>query len=90
MFVEKTVVMNWQEYIGSDEKILSGKPAVKGTRLSVDFLLERLADGWTEQELLDNYPRLTKEALKALFTYVHVTMKDNLIYFPTIDLRQAS
>ena len=82
--------MNWQEYIGSDEKVLSGKPTIKGTRLSVEFLLERLADGWTEQELLDNYSRLTKEALKALFAYVHVAMRDNLVYFPTTDLRQAS
>lgn len=61
--------MNWQDYITSDEKVLLGKPTIKGTRLSVEFLLERLADGWTEQDLLDNYPRLTKEALQALFAY---------------------
>lgn len=59
--------MNWQEYIHSDETVLLGKPAVKGTRLSVEFLLERLADGWTEQDLPDNYPRLTKETLQAVF-----------------------
>ena len=82
--------MNWQDYIYSDETVLTGKPAIKGTRLSVEFLLERLADGWTEQDLLDNYPRLTKEALQAVFAHVHVTMKDNLLYFPTTDLRQAS
>lgn len=61
--------MNWQEYIQSDEKVLQGKPVVKGTRLSVEFLLERLADGWTEQDLLDNYPRLTKEALQNIFAF---------------------
>lgn len=59
--------MNWQDYITSDEQVLLGKPTTKGTRLSVEFLLERLADGWTEQDLLDNYPRLTKEALQAVF-----------------------
>lgn len=74
--------MNWQDYIHSDENVLSGKPVVKGTRLSVDFLLERLADGWTEQDLLNNYPRLTKEALHAVFAYVSAAMKDNLIHFP--------
>lgn len=82
--------MNWQEYIHSDERILLGKPVIKDTRLSVDFLLERLADGWSEQDLLDNYPRLTKEAMQAVFAYVHATMKDNLVFFPTGNLRQAS
>ena len=82
--------MNWQDYINSDETVLLGKPIVKGTRLSVEFLLERLADGWTEQDLLDNYPRLTKEALRAVFAYVHVTMKDNLVFFPVRNLRQVS
>lgn len=46
--------MNWQNYIVSDEKVLLGKPTIKGTRLSVEFLLERLADGWTEHDLLDD------------------------------------
>ncbi len=82
--------MNWQNYIDSDGKVLLGKPVVKGTRLSVEFLLERLADGWTEQDLLDNYPRLTKEALQAVFAYIHATMKDNLVIFPGTDFRQAS
>jgi uncharacterized protein (DUF433 family) len=82
--------MNWQDYIISDNAVLLGKPTIKGTRLSVEFLLERLADGWTEQDLLDNYPRLTKEALQALFAYIHATMKDNLLLFPTTNLRQAS
>ncbi|QIP18047.1 DUF433 domain-containing protein [Spirosoma aureum] len=61
--------MNWQEYIYSDKKVLLGKPVIKGTRLSVEFLLERLADGWTEQDLLDNYPRLSKEALQGVFAF---------------------
>ncbi|WP_169921813.1 DUF433 domain-containing protein [Spirosoma rigui] len=70
--------------------MLLGKPTIRGTRRSVEFLLERLADGWTEQDLLDNYPRLTREALQAVFAYVHATMKDNLLLFPTNNLRQAS
>lgn len=81
--------MNWQDYIVSDQDVLLGKPTLKGTRLSVEFLLERLADGWTEQDLLDNYPRLTKESLRAVFAYIHANMKDNLLLFP-VNLRQAS
>lgn len=81
--------MNWQEYIVSDPTVLQGKPTIKGTRLSVEFLLERLADGWTERDLLDNYPRLTKEALQAVFAFVHANVKDNLLLFPNTNLRQA-
>lgn len=82
--------MNWQDYIHSDQTVLLGKPVVKGTRLSVEFLLDRLADGWTEQDLLDNYPRLTREALQGVFAYVSASMKDNFLVFPATNLRQAS
>lgn len=62
--------MNWQEYIIEDENILVGKPTIKGTRISVEFLVSLLAQGWTEQQILENYPRLNKEHLKAVFSYV--------------------
>ena len=62
----------------SDPEVLVGKPTVKGTRLSVDFLLERLADGWTEEQLLENYPRLTAEDLQAVFAYASESLKDGL------------
>lgn len=71
---------NWQEYIISDDKILLGKPIVKGTRISVEFILERLADGWSEQDLLENYPNLSNESLKAVFAYIYECMKDGLLY----------
>ncbi|MFN0203081.1 MAG: DUF433 domain-containing protein [Bacteroidia bacterium] len=72
--------MNWQEYIHSDPKILLGKPTIKGTRLSVEFLIERLASGWAEQDLLDNYPNLTKAHLQAVFLYVLDGLHDGLLY----------
>jgi uncharacterized protein (DUF433 family) len=59
--------MKWQEYIISDEEILSGKPVIKGTRLSVEFILERLADGRTEQMLFENC--LDKETLQAVCAF---------------------
>ena len=55
--------MNWRDHIVSDPEILVGKPVVKGTRLSVDLVLDRLADGWTAEDLFQSYPRLTPEAL---------------------------
>lgn len=71
---------NWQEYIISDDKILLGKPIVKGTRISVEFILERLADGWSEQDILENYPNLKNESLKAVFAYTYECMKDGLLF----------
>ena len=61
--------MDWRPYIHSDPNILLGKPVVKGTRLAVDFLLRLFAAGWTEQQVLESYPTLTREALRAVFAY---------------------
>lgn len=72
--------MNWQDRIISDKEILLGKPTIKGTRLSVEFILERLADGWTEEQLLENYPRLKREDLQAVFAYVNDCLKDGLMF----------
>jgi addiction module HigA family antidote len=57
-------LMNWRDHIVSDPQILLGKPLVKGTRLPVDLVLGRLADGWTAEDLFKSYPRLTTEALQ--------------------------
>ena len=59
--------MSWQDYIHSDPKVLLGKPVVKGTRLAIEFLLGLLAAGWTQEQILENYPSLTPEALRAVF-----------------------
>jgi uncharacterized protein (DUF433 family) len=68
--------MNWRDYIVTDPKILVGKPVVKGTRLSVDLVLDRLADGWTADDLFQAYPRLTPEALQAVFSFAAEVLKD--------------
>lgn len=68
--------MNWRDYIVSDPEILVGKPVVKGTRLSVDLVLDRLADGWTADDLFQSYPRLTPESLQAVFAFAAEVLKD--------------
>lgn len=72
--------MQWQDYIVSDKDILLGKPTVKGTRLSVDHIVSLLAQGWTEEKILQNYPRLTHEQLQAVFAYLYDCMQDGLMY----------
>ena len=59
----------WQDYIHTDPRILSGKPVVKGTRLAAEFILELLADGWTEDQVLIGYPHLSRNALRAIYAY---------------------
>ncbi len=72
--------MNWRPYIHSAPDILLGKPVVKGTRLAVDFLPRLFAAGWTEQQVLDNYPTLTAEALRAVFAFAAECMREEALY----------
>lgn len=71
--------MNWNERIVSDKNILLGKPVIKGTRISVEFILERLANGWTEEKILESYPHLEKEDIQAVFAYLNDCVKDGLM-----------
>lgn len=72
--------MNWRERITSDKDILAGKPVVKGTRLSVEFLLGLFASGWKETEVLENYPSISKEDLQAVFAFAQDGVKEGLIF----------
>jgi uncharacterized protein (DUF433 family) len=72
--------MDWRKYIYSDLEILNGKPVVIGTRLSVEFLLNLFAAGWTEQQVLENYPTLTPEALRAVFAYAAESMSEDTLF----------
>lgn len=56
-------------------KILGGKPIIKGTRLSVEFILELLASGMTEPEIFEEYPKLKKADVKAVLEYAARTIK---------------
>ena len=75
-------MIKWQEHITSNKDILQGKPVIKNTRLSVAFILERLASGWTENDLIENYPKLTQDSIKAVYSYLHECMKDGLLFIP--------
>ena len=61
--------------IVSSPEILGGKPCVRGTRLSVEFILELAASGATQEQILSRYPQLTTEGLSAAFRYAAETLK---------------
>lgn len=72
--------MNWQERIVVDPAILTGKPVVKGTRLAVEFVIELLAQGWLEDEVLRNYPGLTREDIQACLSYAGDVLRAEKVY----------
>jgi uncharacterized protein (DUF433 family) len=72
--------MNWREHIVSDKSILAGKPVIKGTRLSVEFILGLFANGWTEVEVIKNYPSLTKQDIQATFAFAQDGIREGLIF----------
>ncbi len=72
--------MEWKQFIHSDNEVLRGKPVVTGTRLAVDFLLSLFAAGWTEKQVLENYPTLTPESLRAVFAFAADCMREEAFY----------
>ncbi len=61
--------MNWRDHIYSDPAILGGKPVIRGTRISVELVLERLSDGWSEDDLLRSYPHITREQVRSALAF---------------------
>jgi uncharacterized protein (DUF433 family) len=72
--------MKWQERITIDPSILVGKPVIKGTRLAVEFIVDLLAQGWSEMEILQNYPGLTHEDIQACLRYASEILRAERVY----------
>lgn len=72
--------MDWQARISLDPGILGGKPTVRGTRLSVEFLLELMASDLDEAAILEAYPQLGREDLQACLAYAAFALKSEKVY----------
>ncbi len=72
--------MPWQDRIVVDPTILTGKPIIKGTRLAVEFLLDLLAEGWSHEQILRNYPQLIEEDIQASLHYAAEILKRERVY----------
>lgn len=72
--------MGWQERIVIDPQILVGKPVIKGTRLAVEFIIDLLAQGWSEAEILQNYPGLTRADIQACLSYASAVLQMERVY----------
>lgn len=72
--------MEWRDRIVIDPRILTGKPVIKGSRLAVEFIIELLAQGWTEQDILTNYPGITRDDILACLAYASDVLHKEKVY----------
>ena len=68
------------ERISSDPNISFGKPCIRGTRIWVSLILDMLAGGSTEAEVLDEFPQLTAEDIKAAIAYAAEISRHHLMH----------
>jgi len=76
------VIMDWHDRIALDPAILVGKPCIKGTRISVEFVVDLLSQGWTTQKILEQYGHLSHEDLLACLTYAGDVLKSEFVLPP--------
>ena len=63
-----------------DPAVLAGKPLIRGTRLSVEFIIGLMADGWSEADILSEYPGLSPEDIKACLAYALDVLRSEKVY----------
>jgi uncharacterized protein (DUF433 family) len=63
-----------------DPDILAGKPVIRGTRLAVEFIIGLMADGWTEGDILKNYPGIVHEDILACLAYARDTLSSEKVF----------
>jgi len=78
--IERRLTLGWQDRIIINPEILVGKPVIRGTRLAVEFIIDLMAQGWTEEDILKNYPGLTHEDLLACLAYASECLHSEKVY----------
>lgn len=68
--------MDWQERIIVDPNVMVGKPVIKGTRVTVEFIVDLLANEWSFSEILGSYPGISNQDIVACLQYAHDVLKD--------------
>ncbi|MGA0555476.1 DUF433 domain-containing protein [Larkinella sp. VNQ87] len=72
--------INWRDYITTDPTTMVGKPIIKGTRITVELIVEKLAYGEPIDEILIDYPHLTREAIFACLHYAADAVRNDIIF----------
>ncbi len=72
-------INNWRDHIASDPEVMFGKPCIKGTRVPVDLILEKLGHGATIPDLLRAYPRVSEAAIYACLMFASESVKNEVV-----------
>jgi uncharacterized protein (DUF433 family) len=72
--------MAWHDPITIDPQVLAGKPVIKGTRTSVQWVVDLLASGWAHAEILENYPHLTEDDIRACLSYASELLHSESVF----------
>jgi uncharacterized protein (DUF433 family) len=73
-------MIDWTLHIESKPDILYGKPVIINTRIPVDLILEKLASGETTEELIEEYPRITKDDIAACLLFAADSIKNEVVF----------
>jgi uncharacterized protein (DUF433 family) len=74
------LVVEWRERIEVNQEVMTGKPVIKGSRLTVDHVIELLAEGWTTNQVSREYPGITAEDVAACLAYASEVLKSVKVY----------
>ena len=72
--------MDWRKYIHSDFNIMMGKPVIKGTRIPVELVLEKVAAGESFEQIIEEHPRLTRNGILAAIAFAAENLRADVIY----------
>lgn len=72
--------MDLNERITTDPKVMVGKPVIRGSRLTVELILELLASGWSNEEILANYPGIELDDIHACLAYAKEVLERERVY----------
>jgi uncharacterized protein (DUF433 family) len=73
---------DWKERISIDPKVCHGRPCIKGTRIWVSLIVDNLAEGVSEEQLLEAYPQLTIQDIRAALAYAAEMTRERIIPIP--------
>jgi len=76
------MMMRWQDYITVDPNVCHGKACIKGTRIMVSVILDNLAAGLTPEEILESYPSLSYESIRAAIIYAAELARERVVAIP--------
>ena len=72
--------MTWRDHISIDSGVLVGKPVIRGTRIAVEFVVDLLAQGWSADDVVRNYPGISIEQIRACLLYASDILKAERVY----------